>query len=223
MKQCPLLATWRTDSSSVWGCHLVSCVSLWGKVCLLICLHCKSESFSLYFPRWFKTNYISHCYFSEIYIYFYHVYMFVSHFKGSVSNICWIIYITIFYRFRWPLYEFFLSFHYCTNGNQTVLTHPQRLTLCVWEVVMHLTDGAVFRLEKNVQLNSTLNWRTLDWLSMYRQHCREFWGWAFDQVNSYTLNVYFFFICCWKLSAWEFKCRLNSYNCIVCWMGLHMT
>lgn len=143
--------------------------------------------------------------------------MFVSHFKGSVSNIWWIIYIITICtrcilcvcRWRWPLYAFFFSFHYCTNENQTVLTHPQHLTLCVWEVVMRLTDGAV-------HLNSTLNRRTLHGLYMYRQHCREFWGSAFHRVNLYTLNVYFFFICCWKwLSAWGFNCSLNSYSCII--------
>lgn len=74
-----------------------------------------------------------------------------------------------------------------------------------------------FQTWKNVQLNSTLNWRTLHEFFMYRQHCREFWGWAFDQVNSYTLNVLFFIICSWKsLSAWEFKCRLNSCSSIIC-------
>lgn len=143
--------------------------------------------------------------------------MFVSHFRGlSVTFDGLYTYFTIRMRCILSLQmkvsplQFFLSSHYCQNGNQTVLTHPRHLTLCAWEVVLHFDRWSRFQTWKYFHLNSTLNWRTLHGLSMYLQHCGEL---------NHTQNVYLFFIRRHKqLLSWELKRRLNSYRCIICWM-----
>ncbi len=119
--------------------------------------------------------------------------MFVSHFRGLSVTFDG-LYTSFTIRMRCILslqmkvtpLQFFLSSHYCQNGNQTILTHPRHLTLCVWEVMVQFDRWSRFQTWKNVHLNSTLNWRTLHGLSMYRQHCREFWGWAVDRFKPYT-------------------------------------
>lgn len=184
-------------------------------ICCLV-FHCEVKSYNMSaianqraFPYIFLTDLkkmIFHIVILVRYVYFFTMFTCLSHFKGSVSNIWWIIYIITYTSI-------------CLQMKVTSLHIVFVISLlCEWKSNRpYPPDGAVFRLEKNVQLNSALNWRALHELFMCRQHCRKFWGWAFDQVNSYTLNVLFFFIWSWKwLSAWAFKCRLNSYSSIIC-------
>ncbi len=153
--------------------------------------------------------------------------MFVSHFRGlSVTFDGLYTYFPLRLRCILSLQmkvtplQMFLSSHYCQNGNQTILTHPRHLTLCVWEVMLHFDRWSRFQTWKYFHLNSTLNWRTLHGLSMYLQHCREFEVELLIELN-HTQNVYFFFIRRQnKLSAWELKRRWNSYSCIICSMVL---
>lgn len=148
--------------------------------------------------------------------------MFVSH----VSNIWWIVY--IFYN----TYEVYTlnadegdSFTNCLVVSLLSEWKSNRpYPPAASHFVCVRSRDTFWQMEPFSDLKKILIWIALwiEGLSVHLQHCREFWGWAADQVYPYTGKKSSFFHCPKWLSAWELKDRWNSYSCIICWMGLLM-
>lgn len=148
------------------------CVSLWGKVRLLICLHCKIRERSHYFTRWFLEKKLLYDIILVRYVYFINVYMFVSHFEGFYTSLQYVLGV---YSVDVELLVHFVvisSLYYWKSNRHP----PLAASWSVWQM-------KPFSDLKHVQLDSTLNWRTLHRLSMCLYSCSWFWGWAVKLVH----------------------------------------